>query len=116
MRKALHVCTRDAKQMHAFVKLIGGMRAARSQLPELRPAHTEVAGDPFQLAPVHRVQLAAAAPPFPQPRQVRNRLRRFRHLGREHGILRSCTKRSMALSAETGIDRDQVLARSNRAT
>jgi hypothetical protein len=65
VRKPLHVRTRDTKQMHAFVKLIRGMRPPRSQHLEFRSTHAEVAGDPLQLALIHRVQLAAAAPPLP---------------------------------------------------
>jgi hypothetical protein len=70
MRKPLDVRAPETKEMHALVELVGGMRPARSQFPELRPAHAEVTGDPLQLALIHRVQLGATAPPPPQPRQA----------------------------------------------
>jgi hypothetical protein len=70
MREPLYVRTRETEQTHAFVELVGGMRPSRSQLLELRRAHTEVAGDPLQLALIDRVQLPATAPPLPQLRQI----------------------------------------------
>jgi hypothetical protein len=82
----IHIAGRYAEQVHALAELIGGMRASRSQRPEFRSHHAEVAGNPLHLAPIQSLQLAAAPPPLPQPRQVRGRPRWF--LGSEHGILR----------------------------